>query len=164
MLYNAVYQAFEKMEYQSIGGIIYSFLMLVGALYVINNNLGIVAFGTMYLVSNLTILLFYIVVCQWKFFSPIPDLKLDPVFIKSIIREGWPMGAMVLSVAIFCRIDTVMLQFMDGETAVGLYSTTFKLSDLSTAIPVMFTSAVYPIIAKYYHSSKSSFLYSYEKS
>ncbi len=31
MLYCAVFQAFEKMEFQSMGGIFYSFLMLVGA-------------------------------------------------------------------------------------------------------------------------------------
>ncbi len=31
MLYCAVFQAFEKMEFQSVGGIFYSFLMLIGA-------------------------------------------------------------------------------------------------------------------------------------
>ncbi len=84
--------------------------------------------------------------------------------LRVIIREGWPMGAMALSVAIFSRIDTVMLEFMRGSDAVGLYSAAYKLSDLSTVVPVMFTSAIYPIIARLHISSKSSFQYSYEKS
>jgi O-antigen/teichoic acid export membrane protein len=164
MLYNSIFQGFERMEYQSIGGIFYSLLMLASAIYLIDGHYGIIAFAVAYFGANLVLLVFYTLICQLKFFSPIPDLSLDWGYVKRIVAEGWPMGAMALSVAIFSRVDMVMLEFMKGGIAVGLYSAAYKFSDLSTVIPIMFTSAIYPIIAKYYRSARSSFVYSYEKS
>jgi O-antigen/teichoic acid export membrane protein len=164
VLYNAIFQAFEKMEYQSIGGILSSFLMLAGALYAMYAHLSIVSFAVLYLAVNVFMLIFYTLICQWKFFTPKLTLGIDRAFVSEIIKEGWPMGALAVSIAIFSRIDTVILGFMNGTAAVGIYSAAYKLSELSTIIPIIFTSAAYPIIAKYYQSSQSSFKYTFEKS
>jgi len=52
-IFNSIFQAFEKMEYQSIGLILNSILMFLGVLLVIYFNLGVVGFSLLYLITSI---------------------------------------------------------------------------------------------------------------
>lgn len=162
-LFNAIFQAFEDMEYISIGNIINSILMLLGALYIIRFNLGITSFAILYLLSNFVVLAYSLVIYIKKYYTKF-NFNFSREFCKNCIKEAWPMGAMALCIIIYFRISTVILSFVKGDSAVGLFSAAYTLSELSTMIPTILISSIFPIISIYYVSSKSSFLYMFQRS
>lgn len=160
-MFNALFQAHEKMEYQAIGGILSSGLMIIGATYAFYNHFTVIQFSCIYVIANLIVLMYSIIICIWKF---IPlKFGLDIKFSKEIIIQAWPMGVIALSMMLYTRLSTLMLEPMRGQVAVGLYNAAFRLSDMSIAVPVIFVSSVFPIISRYHHESISSFIYAYEK-
>ena len=51
-MFNSIFQAHEKMEYVSVGRILSSVLMLIGAIFAISHNFSVVGFSSIYLIVN----------------------------------------------------------------------------------------------------------------
>lgn len=161
-MFYSIFQAYEKMEYQSLGQILSSALMLSGALLVINQGFSVVGFASIYFLVSAIVLGYSFVISIWKFTKP--KIEFDWSFWKQSIKEAWPMGGMAVCIMIYFRIDTVILSLMIGDTAIGLYSAAYRLSEISTIIPAMFMSSVFPVMSRYHEDSRSSFVGIYEKS
>ena len=71
-IFYSIFQAFEKMEYQSLGQILSSILMFFGVLLVTYFGFDIVGFSLIYLISSVTILIYSFITCILKFSFPIP--------------------------------------------------------------------------------------------
>jgi polysaccharide transporter, PST family len=63
-----------------------------------------------------------------------------------ILRDSWPLSLGALSIAIYMRIDQVMLGEMAGDKAVGIYSAAVRLTEASYCIPVVIVSSLFPAI------------------
>ena len=161
-MFYSIFRAYEKMEYQSAGYILSSILMLSGALFAISQGFSVVGFASIYFLVSAIVLGYSFVVSVWKFAKP--KIEFDWSFWKQTIKEAWPMGGMAVCVMIYFRIDAVMLSLMIDDTAVGLYSAAYRLSEISTIIPAMFMTSVFPVLSKYHEDSKSSFTSTYGKS
>jgi O-antigen/teichoic acid export membrane protein len=161
-LFYSTFQAYEKLEYQSIGQILNSALMLSGALVAISYGFSVAGFASIYFLASAVALGYTFAICMWKFAKP--KLEVDWSFWKETIKEAWPMGGMAVCIVIYFRIDTVMLSLMMDDTAVGLYGAAYRLSEISTIIPSMFMASVFPVLSKYHADSMSSFVSTYEKS
>lgn len=161
-IFYAVFQAFEKMEYQSIGQILYGSLLLTGSLLIIHFGWGIIDFALLYSIISL-IVLFYSALIYVKKFA-LPQFEVDWVFWKRLIKYAWPMGGMGIFIVIYFRIDVIMLSLIVGQGAVGLYSAAYQLSETTTIIPTMFITAIFPVMSRFYKDSKSSFMKTYAKS
>ena len=161
-MFNSIFQAYEKMEYVSVGRILSSALMLAGALFAISQGFSVVGFASIYFIVSAIVLAYSTVICVWKFAKP--KMEVDWCFWKRSIKEAWPMGGMAILIMIYFRIDTVMLSLMKGDTAVGLYSAAYRLSETSTVIPSMFMASVFPVLSRYHKDSTSSFTSTYGKS
>ena len=161
-MFNSIFQAYEKIEYASVGRILSSALMLASALFAISHSFSVVGFASIYFVVSAIVLIYSFVVCVWKFAKI--RVEVDWSFWKQTIKEAWPIGGMAVFVMIYFRIDTVMLSLMVGDTAVGSYSAAYRLSEMSTIIPSMFMISVFPLLSKYHQNSKNSFVNIYGKS
>lgn len=161
-VYYAVFQAFEKMEYQSFGQILSSGFLLAGSLIIIHFGSGIIYFGWLYLSISLISLIYSVLLYFRKF--PLPHFEVDCDFWKQIIKTAWPMGGMAIFVFIYFRIDVVMLSLIVGQQAVGLYSAAYQLSEMTTIIPTMIITSIFPIMSRFYKDSKSKFKNIYTKS
>jgi O-antigen/teichoic acid export membrane protein len=161
-MFYAVFQAFEKMEYQSIGQILSSSFLLAGSLIIIHFGLGIFDFACLYLIISF-ITLFYSVLLYFRKFT-LPHFEVDWHFWKRIIKTAWPMGGMAIFVFIYFRIDVVMLSLIVGQQAVGLYSAAYQLSEITTIIPTLFITSIFPLMSRFYEDSKSTFKNTYVKS
>ncbi|WP_297518275.1 flippase, partial [Thermococcus sp.] len=89
-LFNDIYQAFERMEFMSIGQILQSALSLVFAIIAIKLGLNVVYFAMIYLSVNLIVLGYHVVVATWKFLRP--KIEVDLNFWRSVVREAWPFA------------------------------------------------------------------------
>jgi len=63
-----------------------------------------------------------------------------------LLKDSWPLCLGALSIAIYMRIDQVMLGDMVGDSAVGVYSAAVRLTEAWYCIPIVIVSSVFPAI------------------
>ncbi len=161
-LFYSIFQAFEKMEYMSIGAIINSMTMLAGALAAIYLRLDLVGFSLVYCFSIVLALMYCIAVYLRRFSHFRFDF--DRAFIRHAVVEAWPLGAMAVCVVIYLRLGTVLVSMFHGDTAVGLFSAAYGLSEMATMVPAILSASLFPIISRYHMSSRPLFVFAFSKS
>lgn len=67
---------------------------------------------------------------------------------KELLKESWPLFLAGISIAIYMRIDQVMLGYMLNDREVGIYSVAIKLVEIWYFIPIIIASSVFPGLAK----------------
>jgi len=161
ILSNSIFQAFENMEYQSVSNIFKNTFVLIGILFVINRDLGIVELTWVYPVSVTLVLIYDIMVLS----KIIPNLNatISRTFCRSLIIESIPFGIIGISSSVYTWTTTIMLFYFKGEEATGWYNASFKLILVLLFIPDALNSAIFPLMSKYYISSKDSLKTLYEK-
>jgi O-antigen/teichoic acid export membrane protein len=153
-LFYSIYQAFEKMEYQSLGLILNSSLMLIGALLLITQDYGVIAFASLYLFVCLIVMGYNFAVCICKFGNL--KLKINLRFWKPVISEALPFGVTGIFVTIYYWIDSVMLSFFQGNEAVGLYNAAYRMMLFLLVVPNIINIVVFPSMSRFHISSKMS--------
>ncbi|MBF4469549.1 MAG: flippase [Methanobrevibacter arboriphilus] len=161
-LFNGVFQAFSKMKYQAIGIIINSSLILSGTLLLTYFNLGLIAVALSYMVGSIITLIYLYNNIKNKIV--IPKIQIDLDFWKKSIKQAIPFGITGIFTTIYFMIDTVMISFMAGNTAVGIYSSAYKIITVFTTIYTVYTYVVFPLMSKLYKDSEDLLKISYEKS
>ncbi|MGL4670501.1 MAG: flippase [Methanobacteriaceae archaeon] len=161
-LFNGVFQAFEKMKYQSIGIIINSCLMLGCFLLAIYLNLGLVAIAITYLLGSLATLIYLYLTLNKQL--KIPKLEIDIPFWKKTFKASLSFGIINLFTNIYFWIDSVMLSFLKGDFAVGVYSSAYKFVIVLLTIYNVYMFVVFPYMSKLYKNSTELLKISYEKS
>lgn len=63
---------------------------------------------------------------------------------RTMMQDAWPLIFAGLSVSVYMKIDQVMLGEMVGESAVGVYATAVKISELWYFIPTAIAGSVFP--------------------
>jgi O-antigen/teichoic acid export membrane protein len=64
--------------------------------------------------------------------------------IPALFIDAWPLAVVFILSAIYFRIDSMMLEVMKGEKAVGIYSAGYKLIEFLSIIPGTVTIAALP--------------------
>ena len=64
---------------------------------------------------------------------------------KSLLKDSYPLILSGIMVAIYMKIDQIMLREMVNEEEVGLYSVAVRLTELWYFIPVIIQSSLFPI-------------------
>ena len=160
--FNSIFQAFEKMEYISIGYITNSFFMLAGAIIAINMNYGLLYFVLIYFVVNSIVMIYSMIVCTKSFVVPL--IQIDLKFWKKLVAQSMPFWVTSVFIMIFFKVDMVMLSMMVDEVSVGIYAASYRLIDALAIMPSLVMSIVYPIFSKNYLNSKESLNLIFEKS
>ncbi len=160
-MFYAIFQAHEKMEYQSIGVILASSLVLIGILLAIHFKFNIVQFSSVYTLVGAFVFIYALSSFSIKF--NFPRIKFDYKKLKDLISEAWPFAITTISLNLYLWTDTIILSLIKGPDAVGLYNAAYKLIIILLFIPVMFNNALYPLMSQYYVSSKESLKFTFEK-
>ncbi|HEC88429.1 MAG TPA: flippase [Thermoplasmata archaeon] len=160
-MFYSIFQAYEKMEYQSMGQILSSVLILSGALFAINKNFSVVGFASIYLLVSAVVLSYSFTVCVWKFV--LPKIEVDWSFWKPTIKEALPFGLTGIFVMIYYWIDSVMLSLMKGNEVVGWYNAAYRLIIIPLFIPSILNIVIFPVMSRFYISSKDAFRFTSER-
>ena len=89
-MFYSIFQAFEKMEYQSLGQVLNSVLMLVGALFAISRGLSVIGFASLYFLISVVDLVYSFVILIWEFVKS--KTEVDWGYWKHTIKEALPFG------------------------------------------------------------------------
>lgn len=153
-MFNSIFQAYEKMEYQSIGQILSSGLLLSGALFAINRGFSVVGFAFIYFLASAVVLGYSFAICAWKFV--LPKIEIDWSFWKPTTREALPFGLSGIFITIYYWIDSVMLSLMKGNEVVGWYNAAYRLVVILLFIPAIINIVIFPSMSRFYISSQNS--------
>lgn len=95
----------------------------------------------------------------------VPQFTFDSALIKHIFFSGLPMGIAAFASLIYTRIDTIMLNQILGEHAVGIYnSATPFIFALISLLNVPFVVAVYPTFSRLSEFDTTRFIRAVKKS
>lgn len=72
--------------------------------------------------------------------------RFDFILAKKLLKDSWPLILSGFAVALYMRIDQIMIKEMLGDKEVGIYTAAVRLSELWYFIPVMITSSLFPAI------------------
>jgi O-antigen/teichoic acid export membrane protein len=151
-----LFQAYEKLEYQSIANLLNSSLMFIGVFLVIRFNSGLIILSIIYALISGLILSFYVYISITRFKFPRPSFEFDREFWKPTIGRALQFGLISVFATIYVWIDSVMLSFMVGNEAVGIYNAAYRIVLILLFVPVVINAAVFPVMSRLYGSSESS--------
>ncbi|MDD4652640.1 MAG: flippase, partial [Methanothrix sp.] len=161
---SSILQAYEVMEYLSLGSVIDNLSMLILALLAIRSDMDVYEFSYVYLISSMIFLGYYVLVALRKI--TLPKWDIDLAFWKYIIKEAIPFGLSLVFVRIYYYIDTVMISLMisNPNEVMGWYNAAYRMVLVLAFIPVTFLGSIYPIMSKYYVTSDKYLGFIFERS
>ena len=110
-------------------------------------NASVIAFAIAILVEILLIgigLAFFYQLCGERIFR----WRVNIQQAKYLLKDSWPLIISGLAVAVYMKIDQIMLGKMVGSEALGIYSAAVKVSELWYFIPLALASSFFPSIIR----------------
>ncbi len=83
----------------------------------------------------------------WRAASPQPGEPAPPSA-RALLREALPLALSWVFIALYFRIDAVMLHAMRDEHAVGLYGGIYRIFEAFAMLTVGFRSVLFPVLAR----------------
>ena len=159
---NGVFQAHETLKIPSIGVIIYS-LSLLSMIFIITLlDLGIIAVAIAYAIGYLLGLI-YVSNKLIKEFG-FPRFEMDLSFWKEATIKSLPFGLTVFFYTIYCSIDVVMISWLAGDYATGIYNSAYKVISVFTAFYVIYQYVIFPLMSKLHTEDTNLLKISFEQS
>lgn len=157
-----VFQAYENQKINSIGEMIAGILLLIFTLIVIMLDLGLIGVAMSYALAYL-IFLVYMALNMNKSFG-IPKFEFDFKFWKDIAIKSIPFGLSIFFYTVYFSIDVVMIQFLSGDYATGIYNSAYKVVSVFTAFYVIYQYVIFPLMSKLYTEDTNMLKISFEQS
>jgi O-antigen/teichoic acid export membrane protein len=145
--YNALFASKLKMEYAAIANIAQALATLALMGFVVVTNGGIVrlliAYDGGFIVASAVSLYF-----ARKFLRP--AFRFDRAYAGEIIKEALPLGSAVIVIAVYSRIDILLLKAFTDSESVGYYGFAYRAVDLAAPLSLMFVGSVFPLLSSHH--------------
>ena len=159
---SGIFQAHEELKPAAISIIIYSISLVILTIIISELDLGLIAIALSYTFSYLLCLIFcsYHLIKQFK----LPKLEFDLPFWKNVSKKSLPFGLTIFFYTIYFQIDVVMLSWLSGDYATGLYNSAYKVISVFTAFYVIYQYVIFPLMSKLYTEDTNLLKISFEQS
>jgi O-antigen/teichoic acid export membrane protein len=84
----------------------------------------------------------YLVSRYWR-----PRPRFDRRLAGPLLRDGLPLGAVIVLGLLHFKVDSVLLSLMRPAEDVGTYTVAYRFLEQSLVLPVVFMAAVFPLLA-----------------
>lgn len=146
--YYSMYQSNEQMHFQTIVNTVYSVGVFIVALIFIYLGCNVVWIAAAYPISMfIAFLIGHIIKIKYY---PKFTYDFNKSFIRELVVNGIPFGITGVFTSIYFWIASVMLTFMSGNVAVGLFSSSQKLLLVLSSIFMLISNAVFPVMSQLY--------------
>lgn len=151
MACDAVLQAHEKVQYQTLGQLVSAFAYFAMALMALNAGYGLMGIIWANALSRLVRLLVMVPLMlrrtgPWQWHDPdggpVPNMK-------DMVKLGWPLFLATTFGILYNKVDTVMLFKMQGDAVSGIYVLGHRALDIMIIAPGLFGTALFPALARY---------------
>jgi len=71
-------------------------------------------------------------------------IRIDPIFVKRLAIETFPVALMLVFNMIYFRIDMILLSFFKPSSDVAFYDLSYRVFDFLIALPLFLSNVLYP--------------------
>ncbi|MAH32902.1 hypothetical protein CL615_00765 [archaeon] len=161
-LYYSIFRAFERMHYDALIKILRMFILAGMIFYVIKNGYGLIAASLAFPLTEIIVLVISIFITYTRFIKF--SFEFDFSFSKELLKKSSMFCLSLVFAGLFMHIDTIMLSKMRSVAEVGTYAAAANIMLALIFIPVMYSNAIFPVISRFYVTSKKSLRFAYERS
>jgi O-antigen/teichoic acid export membrane protein len=154
LMFRSIFQAYERMEYDAAVGIIEYIMLFPLVLFVLFSGFGLIELAYAYIFAGIVAVTISFSIVLIKIAKPKPTI--DFSLWKTLIVGSIPFALNALFGILFFKIDTVMLSVLKDDAAVGIYNAAYNPLLALGVIPTVFITALYPVMSRYFVSSKDS--------
>ena len=160
--FSSVFQAFERMEFDTYKTFLSQGIFLLGIIAVAKFNLGLIGIFYALILAGCIDAIFGFFVVQSAFVKFQPKGNLTEVWF--LAKEAIPLGFKRVMRRIGFRIDTLILAAFKSSAEVGLFHGVYKMVQALQFLAEGALQAIFPIFSRHYGTSHGSFDLAYEKS
>ena len=160
--FSSVFQAFERMEFDTYKTFLSQGIFLLGIIAVAKFNLGLIGIFYVLILAGCIDAIFGFFVVQYGFVKFQPKGNLTEVWF--LAKEAIPLGFKRVMRRIGFRIDTLILAAFKSSAEVGLFHGVYKMVQALQFLADGSLQAIFPIFSRHYGTSHGSFDLAYEKS
>lgn len=146
MLYTAVFNAYEKMEYETLLSFIFQFFSLALVFFVVKFDLGFIPIFAAMALPDLIRFMLSKSLSNKKFI--IPRIVIDTTRIKAFLKDSFVLGTNLLIVQILLRIDVLLLKAMKESNEVSLFFAPHSILVGLQVFPTAFSTALFPFLSR----------------
>ena len=159
---DSIFQAFEKMEYSALTSSVERLTSFSLGWLALHMGLGVLGVAWAILLGSVFYLLLTAVIVFKKFARPRFPLEIRSL--KPLIKTALPFGLTFIFIAIYFRVDMVMLKAMKGAVVVGWYAASYQILQALMIVPGITMAVLFPLLSRYFRYSKESLILTYQKS
>jgi len=148
----ALFRAFEKHEYPAAIQTVTTIIRVTLGTLALVGGLGILGLAGTSIVTNVATMTILAVAAWRMVWSDLPEdqeVHISWSLQRVMLAASWPLMASLLLQSLFTGANVVLLQYFQGDDAVGWYNAASKwVMNMLNIIPSLFTFAVFPILSR----------------
>jgi len=159
--FSAVFQAFERMEFDTYKTLLSQAVYFLGIVTVVKFDLGFLGVFYALVISGILDVVYGFFEVQRRF---IPfRLRGHLAEIRFLIKEAIPLGLKRLIRRLSFRVDTLIIAALGTKAEVGLFHGMYKIVQAALFLAEGSMQAMFPILSQYHANSQESFDMAYGK-
>lgn len=159
--YEVIFRVFLKMKYYVFSLVSGNILLIVMAICFIALKKPAYYFLSAMVVANVLTLLLNMRLSRKL---TVPKLQLKKESCRVILSHSWPLALTAFFIAVYQRIDQIMLFQLKGSGAVGLYATAAKITESFNVLPLALGISLLPLMSHFFYTDKERFKKAYQMS
>lgn len=150
---SSMFNAREEMRISALFGVLSSVTTALFVLAALAAGLGLPGVMIGATLANLPPLLY--LMWRWRERMGNPGLAVDLAFWRRALRRSFPYALLGVIGLVYFRTDALLLTWMKGTEATGIYTAAYRLLDAVTDIPGVIVAAMFPTLARLHVESKA---------
>jgi O-antigen/teichoic acid export membrane protein len=155
IFFQAIFRAYEKMEYEAICRILQSLILLAFSAIFIFNNSSIINISYGFVLSSLASLVFSLFALGTLF--SISSFKIKPKTWGKLFSGVWPFLFSGIFYMLYYETSSIMLGMFSTMENVGYFNAAYNLFIAVFLVPDIITMSFFPKLSFYYQHDKKEF-------
>lgn len=147
-LLRAVFQSFERMEYEALSVVLEGWVRLGAVLVAVVGRYGLVGIAKTLAVAAVVVLVASGLIMLHRFMRPRFTTGWL-IRVRDLLMIGLPISLVWLAVGADQRINTLIVARISGDAAAGSFGAAFRLVEPTLIIPSMLIVALFPVAARH---------------
>jgi O-antigen/teichoic acid export membrane protein len=150
----AIFVAYERAEFVALAVSVESVIRVVLCIAAIAAGYGLVTLFLILIATRILQLLVFVI--SMKRTLPV-RLEFSNMELGSFVKSWRVFAVENWMATLYTNLDVLVLSWLAGEVAVGLYSAAWKVVRLGSVAAKAYTTAVFPLLARMYEQARSEF-------
>lgn len=156
-------RGFHNLKYESFASVLFQLIVLVFGYGALRLGGGLAWAMAALALASLANLAYGLFVARRRIGLKLVLLAEKP-FMRELLGISWPFALYGIFQRLYTYLDTVLLSFLAGAHAVGLYQVAFKIIFALQFLPLAFTASLYPALSSYWQNNRQQLAVSFERS